>query len=173
MAKKTENLAKAENSQNSQETENKNAIEFVESDKNSNTDNEADDEMPLQAPKLTKKVREKKPQTEAQKAATAKMRAKLQEKWEKTRAEKEAYEQDRKKVMEEKVLKKAISIKKKQIKQENALDVISDDDTPMEEIIPLIKRKAAPVPASAYARVPTAASSVKPVVPAKPRIIFI
>lgn len=39
-----------------------------------------------------------------------------------------------KKALEEKVVKKAISIKKKQIKKQSALDEISDDDTPIEKI---------------------------------------
>lgn len=39
-----------------------------------------------------------------------------------------------KKQLEEKVVKKAISIKKKQIKKQSALDEISDDDTPIEKI---------------------------------------
>jgi len=48
-----------------------------------------------------------------------------------------------KKELEEKVVKKAISIKKKQIKKQAVLDEISDDDTPMEKIKP--KPKPAPV----------------------------
>jgi hypothetical protein len=36
--------------------------------------------------------------------------------------------------LEEKVVKKAISIKKKQIKKQSALDEISDDDTPIEKV---------------------------------------
>lgn len=39
-----------------------------------------------------------------------------------------------KKQLEEKVVKKAISIKKKQIKKQSALDEISDDDTPIEKV---------------------------------------
>jgi hypothetical protein len=39
-----------------------------------------------------------------------------------------------KKALEEKVVKKAISIKKKQIKKQSALDEISDDDTPIEKV---------------------------------------
>ena len=36
--------------------------------------------------------------------------------------------------LEEKIVKKAVSIKKKQLKQQIALDAISDDDTPIEEL---------------------------------------
>ena len=46
--------------------------------------------------------------------------------------------------LEEKVIKKAISIKKKQIKKQSALDEISDDDTPIEKVKEIAK-KVAPV----------------------------
>jgi hypothetical protein len=36
--------------------------------------------------------------------------------------------------MEEKIVKKAISIKKKQILKQKVLDEISDDETPIEEV---------------------------------------
>lgn len=52
--------------------------------------------------------------------------------------------------LEEKVVKKAISIKKKQIKKQSALDEISDDDTPIEkikEVAKTIKASAKPTPA--------------------------
>lgn len=166
MPKKNENLANLKNSNNSPIL----AVESVESDKNSPLENDSEDELPLEVPKLNtqteKKVREKKPQTEAQKAATAKMRQKLQEKWEKTRAEKAQQQEEFKKKVEEKVLKKAISIKKKQIKQERVLDIISDDETPMEEIAPLIKKK--PVARAAYSQL-----VAQPTQPPKQRIVFI
>lgn len=44
--------------------------------------------------------------------------------------------------LEEKVVSKAISIKKKQIKKQSALDEISDDDTPIEKVV--ARAKAAP-----------------------------
>lgn len=46
--------------------------------------------------------------------------------------------------LEEKIVKKAISIKKKQIKKQSALDEISDDDTPIEKVKEIAK-KIAPV----------------------------
>ena len=52
------------------------------------------------------------------------------------KAEREAMERA---ILDEKIVKKAISIKKKQIKKEKVLDEVSDDETPMEEIVPLIK----------------------------------
>jgi hypothetical protein len=50
-------------------------------------------------------------------------------------------EYDRK-ALEEKVVKKAISIKKKQIKKQSALDEISDDDTPIEKVKEIAKKPA-------------------------------
>ena len=47
--------------------------------------------------------------------------------------------------MEQKIVKKAISIKKKQILKEAALDEISDDETPMEAIKQIVKKKKQPV----------------------------
>ena len=41
--------------------------------------------------------------------------------------------------LEQKIVKKAISIKKKQIKKEAVLDDISDDETPMEKIKQIAK----------------------------------
>jgi hypothetical protein len=61
-------------------------------------------------------------------------------------------EYDRK-ALEEKVVKKAISIKKKQIKKQSALDEISDDDTPIEKIKEVSK-------------------TIKPVAPVKPVVAF-
>lgn len=103
-----------------------------------------DDAVPMQAPKPAKvDGRVKKPQTEAQKAATAKMKAALAAKWEKTRAEKAAMKEEHKKAVEERVIKKALSIKKRQIKEQLALDEISSDDEPMEEIVPKMKKAIA------------------------------
>jgi hypothetical protein len=105
-----------------------------------------DDSAPLQA------VKPKKSQTEAQKAATARMRAKLAEKYEKLRAEKAAAAEEYKKQVEEKVIKKAIAIKKKQIKQQMVLDEISSDDEPIEEIIPKMRKTIARQPSLAPPR---------------------
>ncbi len=151
MSTKKKILAKEENPTNP----NENVVMEVKEDPTEQV--EDDDAIPIQAAKPVKvDGRIKKPQTEAQKAATAKMKAALAAKWEKTRAEKVAAQQEHKKIVEEKVVKKAISIKKKQIKQQLALDEISSDDEPMEEIIPKMRK--------AVARQPPA--------PQGPRIIF-
>jgi hypothetical protein len=56
-------------------------------------------------------------------------------------ASKKQQEEEKKKEIEEKIVQKAISIKKKQIKKEEILDEISDDDTPLEKIKSIIKKK--------------------------------
>jgi hypothetical protein len=88
--------------------------------------------------------KKKRIQSEAQKLNTLKMREKLaeaQKKRAQEKAEREAMEQA---ILEEKIVKKAISIKKKQIKKEKVLDEVSDDETPMEEIVKKIKPTKAP-----------------------------
>ena len=48
--------------------------------------------------------------------------------------------------LEAKIVKKAISIKKRQIKKEAALDEISDDETPIKKIKEIAKRIPIPPP---------------------------
>ena len=59
--------------------------------------------------------------------------AERKENKEKERAEAKA-------ALEEKIVKKAVSIKKKQIKKQAVLDDISDDETPIEEIKEIVKK---------------------------------
>ncbi len=59
---------------------------------------------------------------------------------EKRKAERDVRAEEERKLMEEKIVKKAISLKKKQIKQQAVLDEISDDDTPIEKIKEIIKK---------------------------------
>jgi len=80
----------------------------------------------------------KKPRSEKQIQAFKKAQAKRDE----NRAKQK---EDSKKVLEEKILQKAVSIKKKQIKQMRVLDNVSDDDTPIEEI-KQIQRSMTPPP---------------------------
>lgn len=79
-----------------------------------------------------------KPRSEKQIEAFKKAQAKRDE----NRAKQK---EDSKKVLEEKILQKAVSIKKKQIKQMKVLDNVSDDDTPIEEI-KQIQRAMTPPP---------------------------
>jgi hypothetical protein len=55
--------------------------------------------------------------------------------------------ENEKKALEEKIVQKAISIKKKEIKKSLVLDEISDDETPIEEIKTAVKAKKAVVQA--------------------------
>lgn len=97
-------------------------------------------------------VKQKRQQSEKQKQNTERMRQRLQEYHAKKREEKalkeklmkkekEDRDNERKKELESKIVKKAISIKKKQIKKEAILDEISDDDTPIEEIKEIVKTR--------------------------------
>ena len=65
---------------------------------------------------------------------------------------------ERKKQIEEKIVKKAVAIKKKEIKKRAVLDEISDDDTPIEEV----KKIAKKIPQK----------TTQPVEPEKPKTIF-
>jgi hypothetical protein len=95
--------------------------------------------------------KKKRIQSEAQKLNTQKMREKLAEAQQRKKEEKAEREAMERAILDEKIVKKAISIKKKQIKKEKVLDEISDDETPMEEIVKKIR--------------PTKAPEVKPPVP--------
>ena len=105
--------------------------------------------LPLEASKTVKK---KKVLTERQLEVLSNARAKLAEKNKERlitkRLEQQAIEDEvqrrlneYKLGLEDKVVKKAISIKKKQIKKEQILDEISDDETPMEKIKEIAKKK--------------------------------
>jgi hypothetical protein len=67
------------------------------------------------------------------------------------------------------LVRKAISIKKKQIKKQVELDEISDDDTPIEEIRQIVKKPQTKVPVK---QVPVKQVPVKQV-PTKPVITFL
>lgn len=145
MGRKKPIIKEVENSLNPIKTATESPVEIATPIQNTSAlEKEEEDAVPLQAEK-PKKVdgRVKKPQTEAQKAATAKMKAALAAKWEKIRAEKEAAAEAHKKEVEEKVVKKALAIKKKQIKKQLALDEISSDEEPMEHIVPKMKKAIA------------------------------
>ena len=108
--------------------------------------------IPLEASKTVKK---KKVLTERQLEVLSNARAKLAEKKRERlitkRLEQQAIEDEvqrrlneYKLGLEDKVVKKAISIKKKQIKKEQILDEISDDETPMEKIKEIAKKEEPP-----------------------------
>lgn len=82
----------------------------------------------------------KKQRTPAQIEATKKMREKLYAANEQKKKQKEENEKIKRKELEDKIVNKALSIKKKQIKKERILEEISDDETPIEEVKKIIKR---------------------------------
>jgi len=91
---------------------------------------------PLQADKkdTKKEVKEKKPRTAKQIEAFEKARETREKN---ALARKEMRDEEAiaiRKQVEDKLVKKAIAVKKKQIKQQAVLDEISDDDTPLEEV---------------------------------------
>jgi hypothetical protein len=63
----------------------------------------------------------------------------------KRKEEAERIAAEEKKILEEKIVRKAISIKKKQIKKQAALDEIEDDDTPIQKIKSTIEKSEAKV----------------------------
>ena len=93
----------------------------------------------------TQAQKKKRIQSEAQKLNTQKMREKLAEAQQRKKEEKAEREAMERVILDEKIVKKAISIKKKQIKKEKVLDEVSDDETPMEEIVKKIKSRVPPM----------------------------
>ena len=103
-------------------------------------DKETDDEAEDEPPQTTTKA--KKPRTEAQMKAFEKAKETARLNAEKRKAERDAVADAERKAVEEKLVKKAIALKKKQIKQQAVLDEIEDDDTPLPEIERIVKAKS-------------------------------
>lgn len=79
-------------------------------------------------------AKEKKPRSQKQIEQFERIKA-IRDANRKARAEQKAIEEEQqKKEMEDKIVKKAISIKKKQILKQKVLDEISDEETPVEEV---------------------------------------
>jgi len=122
-----------------------------------------EDEIPAtlcDPPKKPKKIATEK-QLEA-------MRLGREKRDEQIKLRRQAEEQEKatqKKLLEDKIVKKAISIKKKEIKKSTLLDEISDDDTPIEEIKTAIKAKPMPkqvaTPAPPKAQPPPAPKAIE------------
>ena len=116
------------------------------------------DSKPLEANKTIKKKRvlsEK--QLNVLSLAREKLKAKNSERTTKKKLEADAIESEiqsrlsqYKEGLEAKIVKKAISIKKKQILKEAALDEVSDDETPMEKIKQIAKKIPPPVELPKY-----------------------
>ena len=114
------------------------------------------EEKPLQKPKIKKETKsetpkeEPEPEPESKPVLKRERTAKQIEAFNKAREKmvmnashrkqtKEELEIQRKKELEETIVKKAIAIKKKEIKKKAVLEEISDDETPMEEIAKIKK----------------------------------
>lgn len=110
-------------------------------------------------------TRAKKPRTEAQMKAFEKAKEKARINAENRKAEREAKAQEERKEIEEKLVKKAIALKKKQIKQQAILDNIEDDDTPLPEIDKIVKQLPAKFKKSVKQDLPTQ-------LPNSPKFIF-
>ena len=109
----------------------------------------------LEAPKVIPKKKRvpSDKQLEVLRVAREKLAVKQKEKQVQKRLEQEAMESEvqkrlsqYKEGLEQKIVKKAISIKKKQIIKEAALDEISDDETPIEAIKQIAKKKKQLIP---------------------------
>lgn len=142
---------------------------------------QASKEIPQSPCEIPKKEKPKRVLNEAQLEGMKKGRDALALRNAEKRAQREAEEAERKRQLEEKVVSKAISIKKKQLKQEIALDEISDDETPIEEIKQKVvaKKQTAPTPPApptprAQPQAPKAFVNAVPTIPvkAKPTFIF-
>ncbi len=105
----------------------------------SETDESDDIETIEQVPE----TKVKKPRTEKQIEAFKKVREKKMENTKLREKEKEKIAQEERKALEAKIVQKALSIKKKQIKKQAVLEDISDDDTPI-EVIKEIKNRVKP-----------------------------
>ena len=93
---------------------------------------DSDDEVVQRAPRKAPR----KERTEKQKEAFVKAQATRLAKAEQRKREKELKEQEEKAELEQKLIDKAIKVKKKQIKKMAAIDSLSDDDTPIEKLRP-------------------------------------
>jgi hypothetical protein len=122
--------------------------------------------------KRYKPNREPRQQSEKQKEAWKIALAKRKENNELRKQIKEEEEKRIQKLIEDKIVKKAISLKKQQIKKEILLDKIEDDDTPLEEIKRIIKAPPIRKP-NKKLLLPKRDDELKPTAPPKPQYIFV
>ena len=129
-------------------------LEEIEKIEQSLNNIDLNETIPLEA---TKTIKKKRVLSEKQLNVLALAREKLKEKTKERqiqkRLEQEAIEDEVQKRLneyktglEQKVVRKAISIKKKQIKKEAVLEEISDDETPIQKIKEIAKKNPAPQP---------------------------
>jgi hypothetical protein len=102
-------------------------------------------------PKPKREYKPRPPKTEAQLEAFKKAVATRDANAKRRKEETEKMLAESKKETEEKVVKKAIAIKKKQIKAQLALEQLSDDDEPIEVVKEKVKKSVArPAPKPAF-----------------------
>ena len=129
-------------------------LEEIEKIEQSLNNIDLNETIPLEANKTIKKKRvlsEK--QLNVLALAREKLKEKTKERQIQKKLEQEAIEDEVQKRLneyktglEQKVVRKAISIKKKQIKKEAVLEEISDDETPIQKIKEIAKKKNHPAP---------------------------
>jgi len=100
-------------------------------------------------------LKAKKPRTQKQQEAFEKAKAIRDANALKRKEEQKKKEDEERRIAEEKIVKKAIAIKKKQIKKQAVLDEVSDDETPIEKIKEIAMTKADKVPVKDVALVKT------------------
>ena len=100
------------------------------------------EEEQIETPKPKREYKPRPPKTEAQLAAFQKAIATRDANAKRRKEEADKMLAQSKKETEDKVVKKALSIKKKQIKAQLALEEISDDDEPIEVVKQKVKKVA-------------------------------
>lgn len=132
-------------------------LEEIEKIEQSLNNIDLNETIPLEA---TKTIKKKRVLSEKQLNVLALAREKLKEKTKERQIQKRLEQQaiedevqkrlnEYKTGLEQKVVRKAISIKKKQIKKEAVLEEISDDETPIQKIKEIAKKKNHPAPQTA------------------------
>jgi len=128
-----------------------------------------DVEIPSDNVSEIKKDFTKTPLTKPKKELTEKQREALKRGQEKRNANREARaeakrqeEEMKKKEMEEKLVKKAIAVKKKQLKREEMLNEISDDEQEVKPKTPLTKQKVQDTRQAGEASMPAFGKKIEP-----------
>lgn len=110
----------------------------------------------------------KKVLTERQKETLAKGRELRDQKRKERIAEKQKQEEEHKREIEQKIVKKAIAIKKKEIRKQKIIEPTPSDDEIDDETPPPVKRK--PQPKQSAPRAPTIAPQPAP---RQPKVIYL
>jgi hypothetical protein len=119
----------------------KESPEIIEDTDDLDDEIQAPKPKPEKPPKIDRRKREFMTRTPAQEAAFAKAREN-RDLNRKNRAETRIIAaQENKNIIEEKVVKKAVAIKKREIKRNEILDSISDDEADLQEIREILRRR--------------------------------